>query len=56
MPGPHGGSLDVLGLCTYCEVPTNVTCRLCGGAVCPDHRVEGTQLCVGCAGGRRVDE
>lgn len=50
MPGPHGGTLDVVGLCTCCEAPTRDSCRLCGCAVCDAHRVPGRAVCLGCAG------
>lgn len=53
MPGPHGGTLRVEGLCAYCEAPTRVTCRLCGRAACADHVVEGEEVCMTCGGGRR---
>lgn len=56
MPGPHGGTLGVVGLCAYCETPTTASCRLCGRAACPDHVIEGEHLCVGCGQGQGEDE
>ncbi|MFA5862505.1 MAG: hypothetical protein WDA16_12505 [Candidatus Thermoplasmatota archaeon] len=55
MPGPHGGTLNVVGLCAYCDAPTRDTCRLCGTAMCPDHAIEGELVCVGCSRGRVED-
>ncbi|MHB8605335.1 MAG: hypothetical protein ACYDCK_08760 [Thermoplasmatota archaeon] len=55
MPGPHGGTVSVLGPCSYCETPTRDTCRLCGRAICPDHAVEGELVCLAC-GERRADD
>lgn len=55
MPGPHGGTVSVAGLCAYCEMPTGTTCRLCGGAMCPDHALEEADVCIGCSA-RRVDD
>lgn len=56
MPGPHGGTLNVVGLCAYCETPTLVTCRLCGRAACPDHVSEDEMLCLDCRRGRPHDD
>jgi len=55
LPGPHGGQLNVIGLCSYCETPTQATCRLCGRSVGPDHTLEEELLCLDCARGRSLD-
>jgi len=55
VPGPHGGTLRVLGLCAYCEAPTADSCRLCGRAVCAEHTVEGEMMCIDCARGEEIE-
>lgn len=53
MPGPHGGTLRLMGLCAYCEAPTESSCRLCGTSACAEHLDGG--VCLGCET-TRVDD
>ena len=55
MPGLHGGTLAQIGPCAYCETRTDVSCRLCGRAICPQHEVEDEQVCLGCLTGPSDD-
>lgn len=48
MPGPHGGALKIPGLCSFCETPTRIVCRLCGRGICADHATEDEDVCIEC--------